>query len=58
MEVDEIKSIVWQFAQSQGFYGRLGRDLDESDGWEELARKATEAGCKGTLSFILWLEGG
>jgi hypothetical protein len=58
MDVDEIKSIVWSLAQSTGLYGRLGRDLDECDGWDEIARRATEAGCKSEMDFILWYEGG
>ena len=58
MDVEEVKGIVWELAQSQGFYGRLGRDMDESDGWEQLAEEATKAGCKGTLDFVLWIEGG
>lgn len=58
MDVEEIKSIVWGLAQSQGFWGRLGRDLDESNGWEQLAKDATAAGCHEELDFILWIEGG
>lgn len=57
MTVKQIKSTVHTFARSQGFYGRLARDLDESKGWGELARAATKAGCTDDLSFILWLEG-
>lgn len=58
MEPEEIKSIVYSLAQSTGLYGRLARDLEESDGWEDFARSATEAGCTDELSFILWYEGG
>jgi hypothetical protein len=58
MDAEEIKGIVWGLAQSQGFYGRLGRDMDESDGWEQLAEAATKAGCKDEMDFILWIEGG
>lgn len=58
MDVDELKSIIGELAQSQGHYGRLWRQLDEDDGWEALAEAATEAGCTDALSFIIWHEGG
>ena len=56
MSVNEIKSIIGSLSRSQGFYGRLWMSLDESDGWEELAEAATEAGCTSELDFILFLE--
>ena len=58
MKVAEIKSIIGSLSRSQGFYGRLWRDLEENEGWGELARAATKAGCKTELDFILFLEGG
>lgn len=58
MTTEEIKGIVWDLARSQGFYGRLGRDMDETDRWDELTEAANEAGCKDTLDFVMWIEGG
>lgn len=54
--VDDVKGIVAEFAQSQGFYGRLYRDLEETDGWGRLAEAANAAGCADTLDLILLLE--
>lgn len=58
MTTEEIKGIVWGLARSQGFYGRLGRDMDETDGWDELTEAANKVGCKDTLDFVMWIEGG
>ena len=58
MNEEQIKSIVLSLARSTGLYGRLARYLDECDGWGEIARQATEAGCKDDMDFILWYEGG
>ena len=56
MTVAELKSIIGSLAQSQGFWGRLWRDLDASNGWDTLAEEATKAGCRTKLDFILWIE--
>lgn len=56
MKVKEIKAIIASLSRSQGFYGRLYRDLEESKGWGELARAARKAGCKDSLDLILFLE--
>ena len=56
MKVKEIKAIIASLSRSQGFYGRLYRDLEESKGWADLARAARKAGCKDSLDLILFLE--
>lgn len=58
MKTDEVKSIIYEFAQSQGFYGRLARDLEESNGWGRLAQCATRAKCTTALDLIRLLEEG
>lgn len=58
MTVQEVKSIIYEFAQSQGFYGRLARDLNESNGWGRLARQATRKKCTTDLDLIRLLEEG
>lgn len=58
MTVEEVKSIIYGFAQSQGFYGRLARDLTENNGWGRLAQQATRAKCTTELDLVLFLEGG
>lgn len=58
MTPEQLKSIVYGLARSTGLYGRLARDLDENDSWDELAKQATLAGCVSDLDFITWWEGG
>lgn len=58
MTVQEVKSIIYEFAQSQGFYGRLARDLNESNGWGRLAKAATRAKCTTELDLVRFLEEG
>lgn len=62
MKMEELLNIIKQLANSQGFYGRLLRELEEIkqqepikyadivEKWE--AKKFTDA-----VQFILWLEG-
>lgn len=57
LTVEKVKEIIWEFARSQGFYGRLGRDLDDSNGWEKLTEAANKAGCTSSLDLILFIEG-
>lgn len=58
LTVEEVKSFVRGMACSTGLYGRLARDLDEGDAWEEFTQGANDAGCKDTLDLVLWFEGG
>ena len=55
--VADCKSIIGSLSHSQGFYGRLYRDLTEGKAWAQFARAARKAGCTDTLSLILWIEG-
>ena len=56
-DTEEIHDIIWMFASSQGFYGRIAIALDESDGWDELTTAINERGCTSILDIVLMLEG-
>ena len=59
MKRDEIREVFEQLAMSQGFYGRLLRQIDEADEearerfWEDLE----EQNFKDSLDLILYIEG-
>ena len=55
--VADAKSIVGSLAHSQGFYGRLWEQLEESRAWGKMVRAARKAGVKDEMDFILWIEG-
>ena len=57
LTVDEVKSFVRSMSHSTGLYGRLARDLDESDTWNEFTAAANKANCKDTLDLVLWWDG-
>ena len=51
--LNEIKSL----AKSQGFYGRLYRELMENEDYkEDFKTEIEKQKFKDTLDFILWLE--
>ena len=49
---------VYSLAQSQGFYGRLIRDIESMDdsSFRELRTTLKEKDFKDTLDVVLWLE--
>jgi hypothetical protein len=56
MKKSELKKLVKLLAQSQGFYGRLLRDIEESDNSEEIWQYLEEKNFKDPVDFILFLE--
>lgn len=59
MNRDEIREVFRQLAMSQGFYGRLLRQIDEAD--EEAREKfwndLEEQNFKDSVDLILYIEG-
>lgn len=59
MNRDEIREVFKQLAMSQGFYGRLLRQIDEADEdvrenfWKDLE----DQNFKDSLDLILYIEG-
>lgn len=56
LTVTDCKGIIGSLARSQGFYGRLYQQLEENDGWGELAAAARKANCHDSLDLVLFLE--
>lgn len=57
MKRGALLDIILSLACSQGFYGRLLRDLRENPEWAEEFWKAAEAqNFRTDLDFIVWLE--
>ena len=54
--VDDVKSLIGQLAHSQGFYGRLYAQLEETDAWDRLVDAANENGCADDVDLILLIE--
>lgn len=56
--VELLKHTIGMFAQSQGFYGRLYANLEEGDGWKDMARAALADGVNlaDDLEIVMWLE--
>lgn len=58
MKFEEILNGIRELAKSQGFYGRLYRDLMEDDELMENFKKATERqNFTDIVDFVMWLEG-
>jgi len=52
-----VRSWIENLAGSQGFYGRLLRDLDDGDHWDTLVSELNERGVKGPVDMVMLLEG-
>lgn len=62
MKMGELLNIIKQLANSQGFYGRLLRELEEIKQQEpakyaDIVEKWEAKNFTDSLDFILWLEG-
>ena len=62
MKMAELLNIIKQLANSQGFYGRLLRELEEIKQQEpakyaDIVEKWEAKNFTDSLQFILWLEG-
>lgn len=58
MKFEEILNGIKELAKSQGFYGRLYRDLMEDKELMENFKKATERqNFTDIVDFVMWLEG-
>lgn len=59
MGVADLILLCKQLAQSQGFYGRLLRQLQEADddALNEIDKTMLKHKFKDTLDVVLWLEG-
>ena len=55
---DDFMEFVTVMANSQGFYGRLKRSIEEldSEGLEELKNVIEQKKFTDTLDFVFWLE--
>jgi hypothetical protein len=52
-----VRSWIENLAGSQGFYGRLLRDIDEGDHWDTLVSELNERGVKDPVDMVMLLEG-
>lgn len=59
MNRDEIREVFKQLAMSQGFYGRLLRQVDEADeeARENFWNDLEEQNFKDSVDLILYIEG-
>lgn len=59
MNRDEIREVFKQLAMSQGFYGRLLRQIDEADeeARENFWKDLEDQNFKDSLDLILYIEG-
>lgn len=57
LDVEFVQDVIFGLAQSQGFYGRLARSLDEGDAWQALTDALNERGCRDALDIVMALEG-
>lgn len=57
---DEMIDIITELSYSQGFYGRLLRDLNELDDetLNEVEKLWESKKFKNNIDFIMWLESG
>lgn len=55
---DDFMNFISTMAYSQGFYGRLKRNIEEldSEGLEELKNVIEQKKFTDTLDFVFWLE--
>ena len=60
MSFDECIDIITELSFSQGFYGRLLRDINnlDDDTLKELKNVWEEKQFKSNIDFIMWLENG
>lgn len=58
MSFEEALEIIDDLSYSQGFYGRLKRDLIAMDEESQKQFEKSIKDCKTSLDLILWLEGG
>lgn len=61
MKIEDILNAIQDLAQSQGFYGRLLRDLLEirdtdKERWQEIVDLLEAQNFKTTLDLVLYLE--
>ena len=61
MNMEDILGLIYELSFSQGFYGRLYRDLMElksenPEGYQELVDEWEGRNFKDSLDFILYLE--
>lgn len=52
----ELKKLVKSLAQSQGLYGRLLRDIEESDNSNEIWQYLEDKNFKDAVDFALFVE--
>lgn len=60
LSLEDVIRLITTLSHSQGFYGRLLRDINEMDeeGIEKLRKVIEEKKFKDNIEFILWIEGG
>ena len=61
MKMDEIMSVLAMFARSQGFYGRLLRDIDElfwdePEQYEKLVAELERQDFRTPLDVVMYFE--
>ena len=56
LTVSTIKGWVSSLAQSQGFYGRVKRELDESSNWGAFAKELRNNNVKTQLDMVMFLK--
>lgn len=56
MKAQDIWNLICEFACSQGFYGRLKRDIIESGRMKEILKEWEDMNFSSELDFILYLE--
>ncbi len=59
--IDDIMDEIENLARSQGFYGRLHRDLceirdNDADAWQEVVEKLEAQHFRTTLDMVLFFE--
>jgi len=52
-----VRTWIENLAGSQGFYGRLLRDLDAGDHWDTLVTELNDQGCRTVVDMVMLLEG-
>lgn len=61
MKIDDILCIIEELSHSQGFYGRLLRDMlevkkENPQGWKEIVKELEAQHFKNTLDLVLYFE--
>ena len=56
MNKQQLKQLIESLAKSQGLYGRLLRNIEESDNEEEIWQYLEEKNFKDGLEFVLFIE--